>query len=451
MSNTSNAVNIYRSLIPLLTAYLHSFGYVFNVQVVSTTGGMTVRTHMAAAGVRSSGAGLEMLPFSSPVLAVGRFELWVRDIDRQLISAIVNDVETAMAALLQRGKPGLGLGGSPLLRHVGGVTERAADSHEVGGSSAGLQMRPGVGASPSQPAAQEGQTGAAAGEKLSNRRQPSVQGQLLARSANWTTAVEAALSGTSLGTSQPPAVGSGGGGRGGEVSGITKKPEYMLQEVLSAVLRDVDGWVGELCQPGGMMAYYSLTNTALTTQALQHRDVVEELLKTVSGSTSSTPTATLGGGLASSAPAGSATRSSFLQGRAEESTGGEEASDLSPFLWMCHLRHYYTSPEDAKFHDKGPQQGNAGQDSSNNSITSHGDRGGGARSGEGGGGDEDPEQDFLPPPPPLIRVGLGPWNVPYGFEYAGTLERLWLTPLSERCLLHAVHSAKVKPLIAVTR
>ncbi|CAN0528801.1 unnamed protein product, partial [Scytosiphon promiscuus] len=48
-----------------------------------------------------------------------------------------------------------------------------------------------------------------------------------------------------------------------------------------------------------------------------------------------------------------------------------------------------------------------------------------------------------PPPPPLIRVGLGPWNVPYGFEYAGTWERLWLTPLSERCLLHAVHSAKV--------
>lgn len=376
-----------------------------------------MRTHLAAAGVRSSGAGLEVVPFSSPVVAVGRFEIWVRDIDRQLMSAIVHDVETAMVALRQHGKAGTGPWRSAFL-HAG--TAEAA----VGGitkASIGVQPRSDGIPSSNQPTAEESPAG--------ERSQPSVQARLLARSAHWTAAVEASLSGTALGLS-PPQLGSGSGGRsggsgrGGETGDALRKPEHSLQEILSSVLRQVESWAEELCQPGGVIAYNSVATTALTTQALQQRDVLEELLKTAPPATSGpvvyTTTTAMAGDTQSSLPAASPTTSSLSKGEGGENAGVAETASFSPFLWTCHLRHYYTPPEEALV-----RNGRAHQSSRR---------------------DKDQEQEPPPPPPPLIRVGIGPWSVPYGFEYAGTLERLWLTPLSERCLLHAVHSAKVKSL-----
>lgn len=359
---------------------------------------------MAAAGVRSSGAGLEVVPFSSPVVAVGRFEIWVRNVDRQLMSAIAHDVETATVALRQHGKAGGGPGRSTLL-YVG-ATETTAGGNAK--ASTGVQPRPEAIPSSKQPTAAE----ASAGE----RSQPSVQARLLARSAHWTAGVEAALTGTALGSS-PPQPGGGSSGRGGETNEALKQPAHTLQEFLSSILLQVVGWAEELCQPGGMVAYNSLATTALTTQALQQRDVLEELLKTASSSLSAT---TGSAGVNPATPNASPTMSSSSNGRDGKSDNFVETAEIPPFLWTCHLRHYYTPLKDAL-----PPNGRAHQ------------------GGNNGGRDEDEDEDQELVPPPLIRVGIGPWNVPYGFEYAGTLERLWLTPLSERCLLHAVHSAKV--------
>lgn len=368
---------------------------------------------MAAAGVRSSGAGLEVVPFSSPVVAIGRFESWVRDIDRQLMSAIAQDVETATVALRHHGKAGVGPW-RPALLYAGTTEITAGGSKKVG---IGVQPRPEAIPSLNRPTASESPAG--------DRNQPSVQAQLLARSAHWTAAVEVALSGTALGIS-PSQKGDGSSDRGGETSDALRQPERMLQEILSSILLHVSGWTEDFRQPGGMIAYNSVSTTALVTQALQQRDVLEELLKTASSPLSATMGSaevrsempTTPPGAPSSLPTTSSTMSSLP--RDGESANLVAAAEFAPFLWTCHLRHYYTPQEALAENGLGDQ--------------------GSSKSGR----DEDQEQELVPPPPPpLIRVGIGPWNVPYGLEYAGTLERLWLTPLSERCLLHAVHSAKV--------
>ena len=354
---------------------------------------------MAAAGVRSSGAGLEAVPFSSPVVAVGRFEIWARDVDRQLISAIAHDVEVAMTALRQHGRAG--------------APQRST-----------LQPRLEAVPSSNQPGAADGPAG--------DRSQLGLQARLLARSAHWTAAVEAALTGIALGT-LPLQSGGGSSSRTGATSDARTKPEVILEEILSSILLRVDSWVEELCQPGGLTAYNAVATTALTTQALQQRDVLEELLKTiptfpsaVKGSAVESELSTATSATVGDAPSSIPTASSAAFPKVEDGRSANlaETTVLSPFLWICHLRHYYTPPEDAL-----PQRGTVHHPGGGNS-----------------GREEDQGQEFVPPPPPpLIRVGIGPWNIPYGFEYAGTLERLWLTPLSERSLLHAVHSAKVWP------
>ena len=367
---------------------------------------------MAAAGVRSSGAGLEVIPFSSPVVAVGRFETWARNVDRQLISAIAHDVEIATTALRQYGK--VGAPQRSTLLHAGatgmipGSTRKAST----------VQPRPEAVPSSNQPTA-------AVDAPVGERSQPSLQARLLARSAHWTAAVEAALTGN----------GGMSSSRGGETDDAPKTPESMLQEILSSGLLQINSLAEELSQPGGMIAYESVATTAITTQALQQRDVLEELLKMTSSSLSaiggsavlsgtSTTTPAAVADVRSSLPTQPPATSSFPKGRDGESANLPETADFSPFLWTCHLRHYYTRPEEAL-----SQKGRAHPGGGNNER------------------DEDQEQELVPPPPPpLIRVGIGPWNIPYGFEYAGTLERLWLTPLCERSLLHAVHSAKVCPL-----
>eukprot|EP00903_Cladosiphon_okamuranus_P016193 g14943.t2 len=388
-------------------------------EIVSTTGGMTVRIHLAAVGVRSSGAGLEVVPFSSPVVAVGRFEIWVKNIDRKLMSAIAHDVETATVAVRQHGKAGGAPGCSTLLlaSTTGPV---AGGSRKVSTSG---QPRSEVLPSSNQPTA-------AAEAAVLERSQPSLQARLLARSAHWTAAVEEALAGTALRTSPLPPDG-GRSSRGGETSDARRKPETMLEEILSSIHLQVNSWTEELCQPGGMTVYNSVSTTALTTQALQQRDVLEELLKTTvpslsaaAGSAVQSERFLTTSAAADDAPSSLPTESpsapsSPIVGDEQRPTFGELAA-FSPFIWTCHLRHYYTPPVEAL-----NQTGRTHQGNSNN--------------GRGNG----QEQEMVhSPPPPLIRVGIGPWNIPYGFEYAGTLERLWLTPLSERCLLHAVHSGK---------
>lgn len=391
-----------------------------NNQIVSTTGGTTVRTHLAAAGVRSSGAGVEVVPFSSPVVAVGRFEIWVRNIDRQLMSAIAHDVETATAAVRQHGKAGGAPGCSTLLL-AGTAGPIAGGNRKL--TTSGQPM--------SAVLPSSNQATAAAEDPVLELSQSSLQARLLARSAHWTAAVEEAFAGTALGTS-PLQPGGGSSSGGGETNDARRKPEIVLREILSSIHLQVNSWTEELCQPVGMTTYNSVATTALTTQALQQRDVLEEMLKTMLQSLSATTgsavrseisstTSAAAGDAPSSVPTESATASLFPIGRDEQRPTIGEPAGFSPFLWTCHLRHYYTPPAEAL-----SQTGRTHLGSSNN------------------GRDEEQEQEMEhPPPPPLIRVGIGPWNVPYGFEYAGTLERLWLTPLSERCLLHAVHSGKV--------
>lgn len=375
---------------------------------------------MAAAGVRSSGAGLEMVPFSSPVVAVGRFEIWARNIDRQLMSAIAHDVELATTALRQYGQAGAPQRST--LLHAGTTGTIAGGNREA----SNVQPRPDAVPSSNQPIVADALAGV--------RSQPSLQARLLARSAHWTAAVDAALAGTTFWTSPSQPGGGSSSSRGGQTSDAKAPPENALQEILTSILLQVDRLAEELCQPGGMIAYDSVATTAITTQALHHRDVLEELLKMTPSSLSAirgsavqpeTPTATSAAvtDVRSSLRIQSSPISSFPKEGDRESASFTEPAVFSPFLWTCHLRHYYTPPEEALSQEGAhPSGGNSGRD-------------------------EDQEQEVLPPPPPpLIRVGIGPWNIPYGFEYAGTLERLWLTPLSERSLLHAVHSAKVWPL-----
>ncbi|CAM9401133.1 unnamed protein product [Ectocarpus fasciculatus] len=417
---------------------------------VVTTNGTTVRTHMAATGVRCCGAGLEMVPFSSPIPAVGRLEIWVRKVDRQLMSAIAEDVEIA-ASYLRQHQAGGGFG------HLGLRT---------GGPNAipGLLQRSGIPSSSNKPAntltgersggdpyavGGDGE-GGKTGEQTTTGRQPSVQGQLLARGAHWTAEIESALACTTIVEPLHSTDGDNGGGGAAGVSAATNKPECnKLQDVLESLLRNLNAWSDEFSQPGGLTAYESLTITALATQALQQRDVVEELLQTVSlpsaidgqelqaGKTLATSAAS---GMTPSSPTARSTPSSVKGHRDREHVIDEEENSL-PFLWACHLRHYYTSPEETQSLNGRAQQSSDRQ--TDNDDRSHGaGSGGGTKNAERGGYEDQEDDPVPPPPPPLIRVSVGPWNVPYGFEYAGTLERLWLTPLSERCLLHAVHSAK---------
>lgn len=113
---------------------------------------------------------------------------------------------------------------------------------------------------------------------------------------------------------------------------------------------------------------------------------------------------------------------------------GLASSKGMPFTWTCHMRHYYSPlAKDSPSAETSVER----RDSVMNDYDGAG--------GDGGGGyrRSDADAKDVVPPPPVVTVGLGMWNVAYGFEYSGTLERLWLTPLSERCLLHAARSASV--------
>lgn len=351
---------------------------------IMITSGSNIKIRMAAAGVRSSGAGHEVVFFSNPVPAIGRFEHWVREIDRQLISAVARDVEVVLNALGKHGNIGPG---SPHQLHVeleadANPSDRVEDTCNGGGAPANVKR----------------------GAPKSGSR-PTLQGSLLARGAHWTAAVEAALAG-----STPRSLESVRGSRGA----VPENSKDGLGILHDSLLRYVDGWSKELREPG-IGAYSSVVNGALITQALYQRDVVGDLLKglyppsqlgnrdVAKGSMSSISTPSLcgggqGGGDAKISPPGS-----------------------FPFIWTCHLRHYSASRAEALTQQKSYLRNR----------------------GDGDEGDEGDESAIAPAPPPLMKIGIGPWNVPYGFEYAGTMERLWLTPLSERCLLHAVHSAKV--------
>ncbi|CAM9191667.1 unnamed protein product [Ectocarpus sp. 4 AP-2014] len=428
-------------------------------EVVSTSG-TTVRTHVAAAGVRCCGAGLEAVPFSSPIPAVGRLEMWVRDFDRQLMSAIAEDVEIAANSLRQYQTGGgfghLGLRTSDLNAIPGLLPRSGIPSLSNKPSNTATGERSG-----GDPYAVGGDgDGGKNGEQTTTGRQPSVQGQLLARGAQWTAQIESVLACTTISEPLHSTDGGNGGGGAAGVSAATNKPERnKLQDVLESLLLNLSAWSGEFSQPDGLTAYNSLTITALATQALQQRDVVEELLQTVlmpRPSPSLTPPSEIDGqgrqagktlatsaasGMPPSSPTAPSTPSS-IKGHRDREHDIDEEKNYFPFLWACHLRHYYTSPEEAQSLNGRAQQSSDLQ-TDNDDRSDHSAAGGGGTKNAGRGGYEDQENDSVPPPPPpLVLVSVGPWNVPYGFEYAGTLERLWLTPLSERCLLHAVHSAK---------
>lgn len=463
-------------------------------------------THMAAIGIRSSGAGLETVPFKSPVPARGRLELWVKDLDRQLVSAIARDVELTLTALVAHGKVG-GPGRPPLLQvgieipsgkgiigmgdGDGGQSNAGTASSEMAGGSDGTSLSHlnslndgsagGAAASPTM--ATPGKTGGAikGGENCigatngtgggnnsksaGRRHRPSVQGHLLARSAHWTAAVEAAFSSASSSASMgptpgaPPSLNSSAPDSRASLS-VARPESSALKEIITSLLLYIDGWAGELRQPGGTSPYFSVSNTALMTQALHQRDVVDALLKASYLTAPTSAPSEIGARKGTSAtPQDSATtqQPSLPKGsRASDGTGetpGTISPSHAPFSWLCHVRHYHVSPAEAALRTSEWERvdGVADADSrEHNSRDTHnaGLGGYGDARGRGGGGGEDydlsADANLRPPPPPLIRVGLGPWDVPYGFEYAGTMERLWLTPLSERCLLHAVYSAKVR-------
>lgn len=423
-------------------------------QIVQTGGGSIGKAQMAVAGVRSSGEGLELVQFPTAVPARGRLELWVCDLDRQLVSALARDLAETLKCLNEHGNAGPGrppilqfgseassnlATGSGGLDTAGGTPVSSAT--KTPGNNTGL-ARPNDGNAPPR------QNGGATGADRAYVRRPTVQGHLLVRSAHWTGAVEGALALRAY-PRQPPLSGSGGGGGGGDVSLL--RVDSALQRLLTSILLHVNGWSGELREPGGTTAYASITNTALITQALQQRDVVEELLRdTLPARSSPVAYATVDGTAtgdqigATAVPLGNVTSThrASSQSVSVAATGASttlaylpgvsEVDTCFPFNWICHLRHYYIAPSEAT-------AGIAGWEEHNEA----GQRGSGAGSRYGGG--EDNGRNSAPPvPPPLLRVSLGPWNIPYGFEYGGTLERLWLTPLSERCLLHAVHSAKVQ-------
>lgn len=444
---------------------------------------------MAAAGVCSSGAGLETVIFPSPIPAEGRLELWVRDLGRQLVSSIVRDVDVTVKALVAHGQVGHG---RPPLLQIGWSKSRTGDHRSaiafdgkggkvtgggtIGGGGGASDKSESTGVSNPQSRGgsalmkqNEGTTATAQTRGIpdngggSGRKgdigaggipRPCVQGHLLARSVHWTRLVEAALI---QGASLPATTNSGG--MGSVAVDNPCKTESALQGVHTALLVYLDGWAGELRQPGGMPLYSSITNIALITQALQQRDVVEELLKDFSQSATSMSTTssdvggkttvtagragTAGvtraqvGDTASTSRASLISSSSFLARGVLSRPGlgladGVVSVDRFPFAWTCHLRHYHVPATEASLtnYAEERQEGNI-KDS---------------ESGESGNGEyrrNEEDTGDVPPPPPLLTVGLGTWKVPYGFEYAGTLERLWLTPLSERCLLHAAQSATV--------
>lgn len=386
--------------------------------------GTVVSTYMAAVGVRSSGAGLETVFFSSQVPAIGRFEHWIRDLDRQLVVAIARDVETNLTALNDHAKSA-GFTRPPLL-HVGIEKSESLIGGDFGGKSrqAPLSKKDGGGTTPAyrdgdppiapKPGTRIEHSSNGGGEGLGEGavRRPSIQGHLLARSTHWTAAVETALACIT----EPRLTPSG--------TETTKSVASGLNGLLASLLEYVDGWAGELRQ-SSTTAYLLITNTALITQALQHRDVVGELLKTLSPASNPAPAHGDEGGFEarSTLSSGPSTQRRVWSG--DTTTDDANPMEGFPFVWECHLRHYYISREEA-----------AAREEAWKSIDGGGDGGSGGYDGS--------DNNATVPPPPLMRIGLGPWNVPYGFEYAGTLERLWLAPLSERCLLHVIHSAKVK-------
>lgn len=426
---------------------------------------------MAAAGVWSSGAGLETVRFASPIPVEGRLELWIRDLDRQLVSLVVCDLDNAVKALIAHGHVGPG---RPPLLHINSSGNRASDctAIEGNGGDPGLSESTETGASQSRGNAGRGNATALTGQNkgldatsptrdildgigVARERtgpgndggtagsmvKPSLQGHLLARSVHWTRLVEAALMQTfETGT---PSIGSGGG------STVTTA----IEGVHGALLIYLDGWATELRRSECLTPYASITNTALITQALQQRDVVEELLTEVSSSMRSASPSTgteaevgeggSSGGAAGApnarfgVPVGSQRVERDFAGTIDARTGSP-ASVSMPFSWTCHIRYYHVSPDDAMLRESSREilQSDAGDWPGAN----------GAKGGRYRGWEDDTSEAAPPAPPPFLRVGLGPWSVPYGFEYAGTLERLWLTPLSERCLLHAAHSAKVSAL-----
>lgn len=444
---------------------------------------------MAATGIRSSGAGLETVPFESPVPARGRLELWVKDLDRRVVSAIARDVDLTLTALVAHGKVG-GPGRPPLLQigieiasgngiigvgdGDGGQPQAGTAASEKTDGSDGTPLSHlnsrkdgnagGIAASPTMASpgnAGGATTGGKSNKATAKRHRPSIQGHLLARSAHWTAAVETAFSSASFSAVMAPTPGarpslSGSALGSGAPPAVVRPESLALKEILAALLLYIDGWAGELRQPGGISPYFSVSNTALMTQALHQRDVVDGLLK-ASYLIVYPPTTTsiaAGKGTTGAPPDTTTSTSSFPEGGRANDGKGEMPGTISPshvpFAWLCHLRHYHVSPAEAAARTSewegvdvadADSGGNNGRDKNSVSLDDYGNAG-----GRGGGGENDDlttDASTRPPPPPLIRVGLGPWNVPYGFEYTGTFERLWLTPLSERCLLHAVHSAKV--------
>lgn len=285
-------------------------------KIVRTKGSSIGRVRMAAAGVRSSGAGLETIVFDSPIPTEGRLESWVRDLDRQLISSLVRDVNFVVEALVAHGQ--VGPGRPPLLQV--GTSDAKPDKYysPIGGGTGGKVMGGGavargggggggvggsdksestkISTSPSRsnstPSRDDGnpkqgthgdgggrEDGAASAtsEGLPGGG-PCIQAHLLARSVHWTGLVEAAL------RQKPPVKNRKVTTVGSSNKGGT---DVALQIIYASLLAHVDGWAGELRLPGVMRPITATSNAALITQALQQRDTVRELLEACSPTPSS--------------------------------------------------------------------------------------------------------------------------------------------------------------------
>ncbi|CAM9103796.1 unnamed protein product, partial [Discosporangium mesarthrocarpum] len=179
-------------------------------------------------------------------------------------------------------------------------------------------------------------------------------------------------------TSQVEKVFHSAGARGSAKG--AERLEMALNGLSSSLTCHVDGWAKVLASPGGLNQLAVISNAAFVTQAMYQRDIVEDLMP-------------------KSQPANG------LPGKRDH------PPEVNSFAWTCHLRYYFNSPK---------------QDGEDLSASK----------------DENEEDDLRPLPKPVLRVSVGPWHAPYGFEYCGTMEKLWLSPLSERCLLHTAHSAK---------